>query len=123
MKIYALLPFLFATSVLLADSPQRYSRIRLLVPDKITLDRIWKGGLDFEGASGKIGGPMEFIAGPFELAELDRLGLTYTIVRADLAAESAAELSRVPASALGFGYGSMGGYYTFFEVVAQLDSM
>ncbi len=66
---------------------------------------------------------MEFIAGPTELRALARSGMTYEVLQADLASESAGKLSPVPANALGFGYGSMGGYYTFTEVLAQLDSM
>ena len=45
-----------------SDVPVKYSRIRLNVPDKAALDKVWAAGIDFEGSSGKVGYAMEFIA-------------------------------------------------------------
>src|SRR6185369_15689245 len=59
----------------------------------------------------------------FDLASLAKAGISYTTVVQDLVAENQKGLVRQPYNALGFGYGSMGGYYTYAEVIAQLDSM
>lgn len=66
---------------------------------------------------------MEFVAGPQELLELRKAGVAYEVMIPDLAAYYAARMSPVPENALGFGYGSMGGFYTLAEVYQQLDSM
>lgn len=114
---------LLAITSLVAEVPPKYSQIRLFIPDKAALDAVWASGVDFEGSNGKIGGMMEFVAGQHELAELARRGVTFTIVEDDAGRRSREALSPAPMNALGFGFGSMGGYYTFDEVMGQLDSM
>ncbi len=113
--------FAFLFGIAFGGPTETFKQIRIAVPDRITLDRIWSAGIDHEGSTGKIGGVMEFVAGEFELRELQRLGITYNVVVDDLATfymqRSAAD------SPLGFGYGSMGGFYTLAEANAQLDSM
>jgi carboxypeptidase T len=111
---------LFFTSVVPA---QTVKQVRIFVPDKPALDQIWSTGIDYEGATGKIGGWMEFVAGEFELSELASKGISYQVVVDDLTAYYKTQLSPAPVNALGFGYGSMGGFYTFAEVIQQLDSM
>lgn len=101
----------------------KYSKIRIYVPDRAVLGRIWDAGIDFEGSSGKIGGWMEFVAGAGELRDLKSQGIPYSIVVDDLRAVYEKALSSGPRGILGFGYGSMGGYLTYDEVVLQLDSM
>ncbi|MBI4811132.1 MAG: immune inhibitor A, partial [Ignavibacteriales bacterium] len=114
---------LIVTSLLIAESPEKYSQIRIFVPDKSTLDRIWNSGIDFEGSSGKIGGWMEFIAGPYERAQLQVHGISFSVVEDDISKRYAQGITKGPVNALGFGYGSMGGYYTYEEVKNQFDSM
>lgn len=68
-----------------------------------------------------------------ELQELQVLGVSYEVLQADLQAFYAARLDSEPAAArsagttattpTAFNYGSMGGYLTFDEVLAELDSM
>jgi carboxypeptidase T len=124
MKIAKII-ILLATvvSFLFADSPEKYSRVSINVPDKSILEKIWKTGIDYEGSSGKLGGRMEFIAGSFELQQLRNEGISYSIVKDDISKISSEGYANGPANALGFGYGSMGGFYTFTEVEQQLDSM
>ncbi|HLF15233.1 MAG TPA: M14 family zinc carboxypeptidase, partial [Bacteroidota bacterium] len=104
-----------------ADEPPGHGLVRIFVDDAARLRTIWSAGLDFEGASGKPGGWMEFVATPAEMRELAGRGIDFAIVEPDLAAASARGL--VPSNALGFGTGSMGGYYTLDEIGMQLDSM
>jgi carboxypeptidase T len=114
---------LLCCALTLAESPFKYSQIKIFVPDQPALDRIWKSGLDYEGSSGKIGEWMQFVAGREDLKRLAQNNITYSIVIDDLTKEYQKHLSHTPQNALGFGYGSMGGFYTYDEVVQQLDSM
>ncbi|MGA9115401.1 MAG: M14 family zinc carboxypeptidase [Bacteroidota bacterium] len=100
-----------------------YRQVRIFVPDRAFLTRIWDAGLDFEGASGKPGGWMEFAAGEGELAALASAGITWEVTIPDMAEHYRSQLSPRPENVLGFGLGSMGGNYTFAEAVAQLDTL
>ncbi len=106
-----------------ADTPEKFSRIRIFVPDRTTLQTIWSTGIDYEGVAGKIGGEMEFVAGQFELEQLAVKNIAYQIVIDDMAKEATERLAHQSSEAIGFGYGSMGGFYTFQEVLKQLDTM
>jgi carboxypeptidase T len=124
MKYVKVLFLLFTVvSILYTGSVEKYSRIAINIPDKATLNKVWKTGIDFEGSSGKIGGRMEFIAGSYELQELRNVGISFSIIKDDISKISSEGYANGPANALGFGYGSMGGFYTYAEVGQQLDSM
>ncbi len=114
---------IFAFVSLNAGSVEKYKQIRIFVPNQATLDQVWATGIDHEGATGKVGGIMEFVAGEFELSELARAGIPYEVVIDDLAKHYEQQMPRAPVNALGFGLGSMGGHYTLQEVLLQLDSM
>jgi carboxypeptidase T len=122
-KILIFAALFICVSMLSAGSTVKYSKIKIFVPDRSLLAKILESGIDHEGSSGKIGGWMEFIAGPYELQQLAKKNIAYSTVIDDLQKEDIKHLYRGPMNALGFGYGSMGGYYTFDEVVHQLDSM
>jgi carboxypeptidase T len=124
MKFVTIIVGLFLiSSLIIANTPDKVSQIKIYVPDKETLKRIWDSGVDYEGSSGKIGGWMEFIVGTTEREQLRIKGISYHLIYDDLSARALQGLVRGPANALGFGYGSMGGYYTYTEVLSQLDSM
>lgn len=106
-----------------AETPTTYSLIRIFIADFASLRPVWEAGLDAEGSAGKPGGWMEFVASAAELRALAGRGIVYEVVTRDLAAAAAKGLHPGPMDALGFGAGSMGGYYTYDEVGAQLDSM
>jgi hypothetical protein len=114
---------LILISLASADSPVKYSQIKIFVPDKSALDRIWESGIDYEGSTGGPGGWMTFIAGKEDLKRLILKNISYSIVVDDLTKEYQKHLYPGPQNALGFGFGSMGGFYTYDEVVQQLDSM
>jgi len=114
---------LLLTSLAFADTTEKFQQIRIFVPDKATLDRVWSAGVDYEGVTGKVGASMEFVVGDHELSELQARGISYEVVIDDLAAYYESQLAKEPVNALGFGFGSMGGFYTFAEVIQQLDSM
>ncbi|MDH4069627.1 MAG: M14 family zinc carboxypeptidase [Ignavibacteria bacterium] len=104
-------------------STEKFSRIRIAVTDQNALKEIWSTGLDFEGSTGKPGGLMTFVAGEFELAQLAAKGVAFEVMVDDLAAHTEERILREQGTTDGFGFGSMGGFYTFAEVLAQLDSM
>ena len=102
---------------------EKISLIKIYVPDKITLHKIFESGIDFEGMTGKIGGYMEFVAGDFEKSQLQQKNIFFEIVIDDLSKHYEKKLSPNPKNIFGFGYGSMGGFYTYQEVLKQLDTM
>lgn len=102
---------------------EKYKQIRVFVPDRVTLETIWSSGIDFEGTTGKPGGVMEFVASNDDLKRLASHGINYDIVVDDLASHYEQRLVSGPQNPLGFGFGSMGGFYTYDEVVRQLDTM
>jgi hypothetical protein len=105
------------------EAAEKYSQIQIFVPDRNTLSAIWSSGIDYEGAEGKIGGWMKFVASDYELQHLSTHGIPYQVVIDDLAKHTENLLPTEPVNALGFGYGSMGGFYTYSEVLEQLDTM
>src|SRR5436190_10952356 len=72
-----------------------------------------------------------FAATPWEREQLERAAIPYHVAVRDLGAYYAARLRAEsalwagsnPADAPGFGFGTMGGYYTWTEMVAKLDEM
>ena len=129
MKIIFRLFFIIIFTISFAfggtEAINKYSQIKIFVADRTTLEAIWNAGIDFEGASGKIGGWMEFIANQYDLKKLNDNNIKYSVITDDLSKKIALELSQenTPFNALGFGFGSMGGYYTFDEMTRQLDTM
>jgi len=64
---------------------------------------------------------IELVVSNSELQKLEDNACSYEILIDDLSAFYESRL--ISRTGEGFGYGSMGGYYTFAEVVSQLDSM
>jgi len=116
----ALAALLFGSSL---SALEKFYKIRISVPNHEMLTVIWDSGIDFEGSTGKVGGPMEFVVGDYELQQLSTRNIPYEVMIDDLAAYTSSRIGAEPFNALGFGYGSMGGFYTFAEVLQQLDSM
>jgi hypothetical protein len=101
----------------------KFSRVRIAIPDVAALNRVWSTGIDPEGSSGKIGGLMEFVAGQHEMTRLQQEGVSFDVVVDDLAREFEERSAAEPRGLGNFGTGSMSGHYTFVEVLRQLDSM
>ncbi|MBI3195499.1 MAG: immune inhibitor A, partial [Ignavibacteriae bacterium] len=118
-----LLVSLFLSSLLIAEPPEKVSRIKIFIPDRTALHTVWSSGIDYCGMSGKVGDWMEFVVGRFEREKLLEMGVAFEVVIDDMAKFEESKLPKEPVNALGFGYGSMGGFYTYAEVGQQLDSM
>ncbi len=105
------------------EEPPVFRTVRIFVPDREFLGRVWSTGIDYEGVTGKPGGWMEFLAGPLEIAGLTGAGIPFEVTDEDPGATLAGRLGAGPLNAMGFGEGSMGGYFTLAEIESQLDSM
>ncbi len=104
-------------------SPAQYQKINVPIPDQDAMKQLVRTGIDLEGVSGKVGDQIECIVHTDEIKILRDAGFSPDIIIPDLEQFYAARLSKGRLNALGFGYGSMGGNYTFSEVLSQLDSM
>lgn len=100
----------------------RWMSVEIVVPRAGNLPALIAAGVDPEGASGRPGGPMRFVVDQGTLERLSASGIRARILIDDLSAYFAGRLQG-PADALGRGLGSMGGYYTLDEVIAQVDSL
>ena len=124
MKSFLMIFFiLIITTLLFADTPEKYAKVRIFVPDKATLDRIWSTGIDFEGVTGKIGGWMEFITTQSERDQLSVHGVSATITQEDKVSYPPKGFVPATSDVRSFGYGSWSGFYTYAEVQEQLDAM
>jgi carboxypeptidase T len=102
---------------------ERWSKVRIHVPDAGTFLRLVQLGVEFEGSHGKPGGSIECTVSSDALASLRSEGFVPEVLIEDLSAYYASRLEPGPVNALGFGLGSMGGYYTLSEIGQQLDSL
>jgi hypothetical protein len=115
-------------------APERHSAVRI-VADAALKDRLAAAGIGLDHAHAvraPDGLVLHTVVSAADRARLDRAGVAYTVEVEDLAAAydarpkpSAARLAQAEAEKRvdGFGYGSMGGYYTLSEVEAKLDEM
>ena len=117
------------------SQPPKYSKVKIWISSPADAQALQQANLvldHFHAAPDHI----ETVLNEYELAKLQQSGLGYEVLIPDLSAHYEANIRRTPAelkilekemqeqyNVSGFGFGSMGGYYTFDEVVAQLDSM
>ncbi len=117
-----------------AEAPPRYSEVRIPLANRAALQTLAaRVPLDHVGIDKTEAGLVAVtVLSESDLAELAASGFAYEVSVPDLAAAYQArapftEAERQQALAAsrvdGFGFGSMGGYYTFDEVVAKLDEM
>ena len=66
---------------------------------------------------------MECVVSENILKRLQAEGVATEVLIEDLAGFYASRLTQGPVNAMGFGYGSMGGYYTCDEIRQQLDTL
>jgi carboxypeptidase T len=104
-------------------STELYKKVKVFIPDELLFRKLLSTGIDMEGAVGKIGGWVEVTLSNEELDNIKNLGFQTQILVEDMTKYFSRRLIRGPYNALGFGDGSMGGNYTFDEVVHLLDSM
>jgi len=126
--------FLGITSVY-GKEINKYSQVRIYLASKNDILALQKAGLQFDHIDYR-GAYFDVVLNEQEVALLKKTAQPYDILIDDLEAEyrrrpklSQAQMSALAAdtkrqyNVLGFDFGSMGGYYTFAEVVAELDNM
>ncbi len=95
--------------------------IRVYTPDRSSLNQVLSHHLDI--AYSRPGGYVEILADEDDIITIRSLGLTFETVTRDVgrveANRNRASLAAHPA----FGEGSMGGFYTYDETIAAIDSM
>ena len=100
------------------------SLVSAFVPDEQTLLFLQNAGVDLMETKGKPGGWMEFAISAGSLNDIARSGVTFKILEENMEEGYASAVRNLgPYDALGFGNGSMGGHYTYWEVARQLDTM
>lgn len=136
---FLVLLFLFISlpsiPALALDEPDVYVQVRIAVQAPQQLTALQQQGIDIDHYRGKVGDYIEIVIPRHDLELVQVAGVPYTIVVEDVEkwfrerpSSSGADLlegKKILAEngISGFGYGSMGGFYTYSEVVRQLDSM
>jgi hypothetical protein len=134
LAFVSLLVSLFGGLLLAQDAP--YRQVKITLTNQHQYQQLAADGLIFDHVHAERmpqgGWQIETILDNSEYAILQQSGLPHQIVEADVQAAIAARpgLTASEKKALqqkygvtGFEFGSMGGYYTYLEVVAELDSM
>jgi len=114
---------------------EKYSKVKISILDRSDLIEFQKAGLSLEGMKLEEES-VELILNEREIGQLENLGFSYEILiddmtkyyqernrRTDTEMKNLEREMKEKYSSGGFGFGTMGGYYTFDEVVAELDSM
>ncbi|UCH09787.1 MAG: T9SS type A sorting domain-containing protein [Fidelibacterota bacterium] len=132
---------LLCTAILVADPvkgeeiPEKYSKVKILINTEDDIRTAKSADLEL-GRVHYFDGYLESILDTREMEALDKTSLSFEIIIDDVAAYYH-EYVRIPDAELeslememkaiydisGFEFGSMGGYYTFDEVIMELDSM
>ncbi|MEO0732288.1 MAG: M14 family zinc carboxypeptidase, partial [Bacteroidota bacterium] len=119
------------TALLAQETPPVYSQVRVQLPDALAVEQLLTSGVDLDRFSPETGAS-ELVLLRSELPLLTAAGLTYEVTEPDLAsaieARNIAQAGKyqIPPNAKttnGFELGSMGGYYTYAEILQQLDEM
>ncbi len=117
------------------ESTAKYSEVKVFLASDLDLLRLSELGIIFDHVH-REKNYLHTVLSEHEVALLRKAGWPHDVLVEDLAAAYRARQNLPPAEKKtlerqmreqfnidGFGFGSMGGYYTFDEVVAKLDSM
>lgn len=114
---------------------ERYSTVKVFINSYDDIKTLQLNDIDVEHYRGNISDGITIVINQTELNRLKSTGLRYDVTIPDMdeyyanrPAPTRAELQsadniKSTDNVNGFGYGSMGGYYTYAEVVQKLDSM
>ena len=129
---------LFLSSSLFGQSLvniEKYSKVKITIQDKSDMKELQQAGVSLEGMKLEEQS-IEVILSEREIMKLDDLGYSYEILIDDMTKyyqernrRTETEMKNLERemkekySNGGFGFGSMGGFYTYDEIVSELDSM
>src|SRR5690606_1641898 len=115
---------------------QNYKQININITDADVFLRLSEAGIDLEGSKLSKDNKLAIFVDEYGLSAVNSLGLSYEVLIDDwqsyynslqkLTAEEKQNVvtdSKMNFNVDGFGFGTMGGYYTFAEIAANLDSM
>ena len=115
---------------------QNYQKINIYISSPDDFIRLAEAGISLEGSKLSKENNLAFFVDDNELVKINSLGLSYEVLIADWQSyyDSMQKLNEKERQAVvsdskkefnvdGFGFGSMGGYYTYAEIAANLDSM
>ena len=132
MKILLICLLAFVVSVF----PQNYKKVKIYINNEFDLVKSIALSLDLEEGWHDKGGDISLFVSDDEFSKLQRSGLGYEVLIDDWKAHynSRSVLTKEEKMLVqmesdmnfevsGFNFGSMGGYYTFDEIVADLDTM
>lgn len=127
-KSFNLYLFLFIFYILLiqfSQGEQKYSLISVSNPTERTISEIQAIGISLEGSYLREGVLLSLVANKSEKQMLTERRIKYKTLIDDLERFYELRLAKggVSRAGKGFGYGSMGGFYTYKEVVENLDQM
>lgn len=121
---------------LLSVYPQSYKQVKIYIQNKEDINTLYKSGIEFDHLEYTKDNAIIIFVSDSEFSILKISGYKYEIIIEDwfeyyknlpkLTASEKKSYSRKSKKAYnvsGFGFGSMGGFYTLSEVVAELDSM
>ena len=98
-----------------------YQQILVESPTAETVSALRQAGLSLVDAHQNVDGNLEFPLSTSSLEKLDASGVPYQVIIPDLQAYFASRLTGNYTRE--FGYGSMGGYYTFAEIETHLSEL
>mgnify|MGYP001163452251 CR=1 FL=1 len=115
---------------------QNYQKINIYISSPDDFIRLAEAGISLEGSKLSKENNLAIFVDDNELVKINSLGLSYEVLISDWQSyyDSMQKLNEKERQAVvsdskkefnvdGFGFGSMGGYYTYAEIAANLDSM
>ena len=116
-------------------SGETYSKVRIHISSAADIQTLQQNDIDIEHFQGSLERGIELVLSKDEMTRLSGAGLDYSVIIPDMALYY---INRPPPSELdvinannimesdnvaGFSLGSMGGFYTYAEMIQKLDSM
>jgi len=137
MNLFISRIFLFSivllSTVNMFSQQEIYSQVRVLIENQSQIQKLVSLGFDIDHYEGDAKNGISFYVTQTELEKLKFHNYSYKILIPDFASyykkqqqNDSKKITHVKKSkntAKGFDYGSMGGFYTYDEVIAQLDEM
>ncbi|OQY27841.1 MAG: hypothetical protein B6244_09310 [Candidatus Cloacimonetes bacterium 4572_55] len=122
-KFFSILIFfaLFSTIAFAGADALTYRLIKVDLPDEATSLRLYGGGYDIIRV--EAGGSALIVADDQDMTRLEDQNFSYHIVQNDLTDYYQSRLHQPASRSLTIGEGSMGGYFTYEEIVAFVDSL
>ncbi len=121
------------SQIAISQQQEKYSKVDVKINQLEDVQHLYDLGLEVDHYSGNINSSIQFFVKQSDIPKLEMSGLRYEVLIEDFQAfyekrqlkDQAKILSirKKQQTASNFGYGSMGGFYTFAEIEMMLDSM